>query len=71
MAKNLYRLETPIHSTYNYETKEKGKTVEYMQLLPLDGVNQEPVITISKNKKIKMTSKTYITNNPNQFWEIK
>jgi hypothetical protein len=71
MAKNLYRLETPIHSTYNYETKEKGKTVEYMQLLPLDGINQEPEIKVSNNKKSKMIYKTYITNNPNQFWEMK
>ena len=71
MAKNLYRLETPIHSTYNYETKEKGKTIEYMQLLPLDGINQEPEIEVSKNKKLRMTYKTYITNNPNIFWEMK
>jgi hypothetical protein len=71
MAKNLYRLETPIHSTYNYETKEKGKTVEYMQLLPLDGINQEPKIKISESEKSKMVYKTYITNNPNQFWEMK
>jgi hypothetical protein len=71
MAKNLYRLETPIHSTYNYETKEKGKTVEYMQLLPLDGINQEPKIKVSNNKKSKMIYKTYITNNPNLFSELK
>jgi len=71
MAKNLYRLETPIHSTYNYETKEKGKTVEYMQLLPLDGINQEPKIKISESEKSKMVYKTYITNNPNLFWELK
>ena len=69
MAKNLYRLEIPIHSAYNYETKEIGKTVEYMQLLPLDGINQEPKIKVSNNKKSKMIYKTYITNNPNQFWE--
>lgn len=71
MAKNLYRLETPIHSTYNYETKEKGKTIEYIQLLPMDGINQEPVLEINENKKREMTYKTYITNNPDQFWEIK
>ncbi len=69
MAKNLYRLETPLHSTYNYETKKEGKTVEYVQLLPLDGINQKPTVAISKGKKSKMTYKTYITNNPSQFWE--
>ena len=71
MAKNLYRLETPIHSTYNYETNENGKTVEYIQLLPLDGVNQKPEIEVDSNNTSKMIYKTYITNNPNQFWELK
>ena len=71
MAKNLYRLESPVHSQYNLETKEKGKTIEYIQLLPLDGINQKPEVEISENKKEKVTYKTYITNNPNQFWEEK
>ncbi len=68
MAKNLYRLETPLHSTYNYETRQKGKIVEYIQLLPLDGINQKPEIEISKSKT-GTTYKTYITNNPNLFWK--
>lgn len=71
MAKNLYRLESPVHSTYNYETKEKGKHIEYIQLLPLDGINQKPIIDVNKDNKNKMTYKTYITNNPNVFWENK
>jgi len=71
MAKNLYRLEAPIHSTYNYETREDGKNISYIQLLPLDGLNQEPKIVVISNTKDNMTSKTYITNNPNQFWENK
>ncbi len=69
MAKNLYRLEVPLHSTYNYETKQKGKVVEYIQLLPIDGINQKPKIKVAKDKKNEMTYKAYITNNPNQFWE--
>jgi len=71
MAKNLYRLETPVHSTYNYETNKIGKTVEYIQLLPNDGINQEPKIEVVENEKLEMIYKTYISNNPNQFWEIK
>ncbi|MCB0744439.1 MAG: transglutaminase domain-containing protein, partial [Ignavibacteriae bacterium] len=35
MAKNLYRLQTPIASEYNYETSVKGKEVSYIELLPL------------------------------------
>jgi len=69
MAKNLYRLEVPLHSTYNYETKENGKTLEYVQLLPLDGINQKPIIQVFKDEKNNVTYKTYITNNPNLFWE--
>jgi hypothetical protein len=68
MAKNLYRLEVPLHSTYNYETKENGKTLEYVQLLPLDGINQKPIIQVFKDEKNNVTYKTYITNNPNLFW---
>ncbi len=70
MAKNLYRLECPIHSTYNLETTENGKTIEYIQLLPLDGINQEPEIQEFTNKNTYMTYKTYISNNPDLFWEI-
>lgn len=70
MAKNLYRLETPLHSTYNYETKEKGKIIEYIQLLPLDGINQTPEIKIFESEKSNMIYKTYITNSPNTFWGI-
>jgi hypothetical protein len=69
MAKNLYRLEVPLHSTYNYETKENGKIIESVQLLPLDGINQTPSIQIVKDEKNNVTYKTYITNNPSVFWE--
>ncbi len=69
MAKNLYRLEAPLHSAYNYETKEKNKTFEYLQLLPLDGLNQKPILKIGKDTKNNNVYKTYITNNPDVFWE--
>ena len=69
MAKNLYRLEVPLHSTYNYETKENGKTIESVQLLPVDGINQIPIIQVYKDEKNNVTYKTYITNNPDLFWE--
>ena len=71
MAKNLYRLETVINSTYNSETAEKNKAIEYVQLLPLDGINQEPIVNETRNETTGVTRKTYITNNPEQFWKIK
>ncbi|MEZ4800313.1 MAG: hypothetical protein R2809_11180 [Flavobacteriales bacterium] len=69
MAKNLYRLECPINSTSDLETPIKGKTLEYVQLLPLDGLNQIPEVDVIKIENSGMTYKTYITNNPNTFWE--
>lgn len=69
MAKNLYRLEVPLHSTFNYETQENGKVIESVQLLPLDGINQTPILKIYKDEKNNVTYKTYITNDPTLFWE--
>lgn len=69
MAKNLYRLSVPVKSTFNSETKKENKTIEYIQLLPLDGINQEPNIEIFESSKTNMTYKTYIINNPKQFWK--
>ena len=69
MAKNLYRLEVPLKSTFNYETQENGKIIESVQLLPLDGINQTPILKIYKDEKNKVTYKTYITNDPTLFWE--
>jgi len=69
MAKNLYRLESPVHATYDYETLGTGKNVISMQLLPLDGINQTPKVISNDYKPMNMSYKTYITNNPNVFWE--
>lgn len=56
MSKNLYRLICPVNSTYDLETPAKGKSVEYIQLLPLDYFRQQPNRT------------TFNTNNPTLFW---
>jgi hypothetical protein len=58
MSKNLYRLICPVNSTYDVETAAPGKTVEYVQLLPLDYFRQKPDRT------------TYNTNNPALFWAV-
>ena len=68
MAKNLYRFDTPLHSEYNYETWKKGRTVEYVELIPLDGFNQAPKYQEKTSKKTGVTFKTFKTNNPNLFW---
>ncbi|HRI33471.1 MAG TPA: transglutaminase-like domain-containing protein [Saprospiraceae bacterium] len=70
MAKNLYRIESPIKSEYNFETWEEGKKVAYVELLPLDGYKQSPDKRVQKNEKTGTTFTNYKTNNPAIFWQI-
>ncbi|MGZ3813628.1 MAG: TPR end-of-group domain-containing protein [Mucilaginibacter sp.] len=68
MAKNLYRLECAISSEYDAETAFTGKTISYVQLLPLDYFNQKPDRWESVNNNTGVTQIQYITNNPALFW---
>ncbi len=70
MAKNLYRLETPLVSEYNTETWEKGKVATYVELLPLDGIEQTPQKKEEKNNKTGVKFINYKTNNTDLFWVI-
>ena len=66
MAKNLYRIQSILHSEYNAETFREGLERTYVELLPLDGIEQEP--QKAENKYDKQTMISYKTNNPNKFW---
>jgi len=68
MAKNLYRLETPVMSQYDTETWTRGKEVAYVELLPLDGIVQGPQKRESTNQKTGVKFINYKTNNPELFW---
>ena len=68
MAKNLYRLECPLASEYDYETHHAGKKMTYVELLPLDGFKQLPKISERNYKKRKMTYQNIKTNKPAAFW---
>ncbi|WP_316802497.1 transglutaminase domain-containing protein [Pedobacter nototheniae] len=68
MAKNLYRLETPLVSQYDTETWTKGKQIEYVELLPLDGIVQGPQKKETTYDKTGVKFVNYKTNNPNLFW---
>lgn len=68
MAKNLYRLETPLVSEYNTESWEKGKEITYVELLPLDGIVQIPQKKEVTNDKTGVKFTNYKTNNPDIFW---
>ncbi len=68
MAKNLYRLQTPLCSENNTETWRKGKEVTYVELLPLDGIEQTPQKKEQTNNSTGVKFIYYKTNNPDQFW---
>ncbi|MHC8949695.1 transglutaminase domain-containing protein [Sphingobacterium hungaricum] len=68
MAKNLYRLEAILFSTYNTETKMSSKELTYVELLPLDGLNQTPQKKEQTNNSTGMKYTFYKTNNPELFW---
>lgn len=68
MAKNLYRLESPLVSEYNTETKENGKEISYVELLPIDGIGQTLQKSEPTNDKTGTTFTKYKTNNPDLFW---
>ena len=63
MAKNIYRLVSPVNSEYNVETREAGKTKDYVQLIPLDNFKQTPDKTESVNKTDNTKYIYYTTNN--------
>jgi hypothetical protein len=68
MAKNLYMLECPLNSQYDNETREQGKKLTYVTLLPLDYFKQNPDKTESTDTKNGTTFINYKTNNPAAFW---
>lgn len=68
MAKNLYRLQTPLISEYDTETWKSGKEITYVELLPLDGIEQTPQKKSETWEKIGVIYTNYKTNNPDLFW---
>lgn len=70
MAKNLYRMETPLVSQYDTETWKNDKEVTYIELLPLDGIEQSPQKKEQTNSKTGVKFTYYKTNNPSVFWAI-
>lgn len=70
MAKNLYRFECPLTSEYDVETRAKGKSIPYLELLPLDGYKQLPQLKEYTNAKTGVTFINYKTNNPDIFWAV-
>jgi Transglutaminase-like superfamily len=67
MSKNLYRLMCSVNSTYDLETNSPGKSVAYVELLPLDYFRQAPD---KESYAINGNGHQYVyhTNNASAFW---
>jgi hypothetical protein len=70
MAKNLYRMECPLESKYDYETWKTGKVVTYVELLSLHAYKQLPQLSTRTYQKTGTSFINYKTNNPNLFWAL-
>ncbi|MXV49917.1 transglutaminase domain-containing protein [Pedobacter sp. HMF7647] len=68
MAKNLYLLECPLNSEYDAETRQQGKTINYLQLVPLDYFNKSLETSKIIDNDTKTSLNIYRTNNPDVFW---
>ncbi len=64
MSKNLFRIECPLKSEFDFESYKSGKIYEYVELLPVNTFNQKNQEIL--NKDIKYINQK--TNNPNLFW---
>lgn len=74
MAKNLYRLQYPVNSVCDNETKEQGKTISFVELSPVNISDQKTEkagdnITTIKLVRYNMTIVVYKAHNPSIFWQ--
>ena len=71
MAKNLYRLECPLISEYDTETRSDGKIVKYVKLLSIvDDQNNDIESSTHKGKKATVyKTNVYETNDSSFFWQ--
>jgi len=68
MAKNLYILNCVVNSEYDTETRQQGKSLTYIHLLPVEYFKQQPDKTSVTNAQTGTTFVNYNTNNPVAFW---
>ncbi len=68
MAQHLYRMICPVNSAWDSQTREDGKTLEYVELLPYGA--QEPAIDGFETKKHQnYLVINYHTNDDALFWQ--
>ncbi|MBS1772180.1 MAG: transglutaminase domain-containing protein [Bacteroidetes bacterium] len=69
MAKNLYKLQCPVNSVYDLESRKAGKTLEYVELLPVEYYKQKPDKTVDGDAGKETVFIRYRTNNADKFWQ--
>ena len=69
MAKNLYILECPLSSEYDYETINEGKEIKFLRLIPIDYFKKSLDEDIFYDEKTKVKRIKYKTNNSEIFWQ--
>jgi hypothetical protein len=67
MAKNLYMLECPLNSEFDFESPQAGKVTSYLRLIPLAYFKKS--LEKVETKKTQRTIVNYQTNNPEVFWQ--
>jgi Transglutaminase-like superfamily len=67
MAKNLYRLECPVSSEYDFETAVKGKMRNYTALIPAD---YYPLMKYEQARRDRPQFKVNYTGNAAAFWAV-
>ncbi|MGI4833439.1 MAG: TPR end-of-group domain-containing protein [Janthinobacterium lividum] len=70
MAKNLYKLEIAVASQYDFETRQPGRTYEYLQLLPQAALGSRPATRTHHYPKEDVTFTTHATSDPAAFWQV-
>ncbi|UHG94727.1 transglutaminase-like domain-containing protein [Spirosoma oryzicola] len=68
MAKNLYQLERPLTSQRDLETRQEGKVLHYVRLVPLKSYNAQRATQIKRGKLVTIV--THYTSDPTVFWAV-
>jgi hypothetical protein len=67
MAKNLYKLQCPVSSQYDLETRANGKAIQYITLLPAAVSAKKPAVKATQEGTTSFT--LYTTSNAAAFWQ--
>ena len=67
MAKNLYKLQCPVSSQYDLETRANGKVIQYITLLPAAASAQKPAVRTGQEGTTSFT--VYNTSDAAAFWQ--